>query len=305
MGFISFIKRFFNKDEGITVVSLFDGISCGQVALNRVGINVKNYYAFEIDKYAIQVTQKNYPNTIQMGSVVNADFKQFRGKVDLLIGGSSCQNLSIAGNRKGLQGDESKLFFEYLRALQEIKPKYFLLENNASMTKENKDLISQYMGCQPILINSELVSAQVRKRLYWTNIPNIEQPKNQNKFLKDIVQPREDKRDFECTERFKAKKVGTLAHKKAHGGVRTLEQKSKTLTCGQQISNSGATTIKYGEDSYYIPTPLECERLQTLPDNYTEGLSKTQRYKCIGNGWTVDVIAHIFKHYKKAVNNGK
>lgn len=297
----NFIKKLFKKKRKLKVVSLFDGISCGQVALKNAGIDVEKYFAFEIDKYAIEITQKNFPQTIQMGSVVNADFKQFKGQCDLLIGGSPCQNLSNAGNRKGLEGDESKLFFEYLRALKEIKPKYFLLENNASMTKENKDKISEYMGCEPIMINSSLVSAQVRKRLYWTNIPNIEQPKDMKKVIEDIVQPRHEKEEFECTERFNAKVPGTLAYKKAHAGVRTLKDKSKTLTCSQSISNSSATTIKYSDGKYYIPTPLECERLQTLPDNYTLGISKTQRYKCVGNGWTVNVIAHIFKALKEVL----
>ncbi len=294
----SWLGKFKNKKNGLVVVSLFDGISCGQLALKRVNINVQKYYAFEIDKYAIQITQKNFPNTIQMGSVINADFKQFKGKVDLLIGGSPCQNLSIAGNRKGLKGNESKLFFEYLRALKEIKPKYFLLENNASMSKENQDIISQYMGCEPILINSALVSAQTRKRLYWTNIPNVQQPKDLNIYLKDIVQPIKEKESFNCTDRLKAKEIGTLSHKKGWGSVRTLNQKSHTLTCSQSISNSGATTIKYNDNLYFIPTPIECERLQTLPDNYTSGVSKTQQYKMIGNGWTVEVIAHIFKNIR-------
>lgn len=300
--FIRFLKKENSKNNGLVVVSLFDGISCGRVALERNGFKIKKYYSFEINKYAIEITQDNYPDTIQMGSVINADFKQFKGKVDILMGGSPCQNLSCAGNREGLDGQESKLFFEFVRALKEIQPKYFLLENNASMTQENQDIITAYMGVKPIYINSNLVSAQNRRRLYWTNIPGIKEPTDKKIFLKDIVEPKNKKQSYECTQKMYAKKVGTLAYKKAWSNTKTLNQKSNCLTCSQSISNSGATVIKYSDDEYYIPTPIECERLQTLPDNYTAGggkMSKTQRYKCIGNGWTVDVIAHIFKGIKE------
>lgn len=302
------IKLFKSKGKNnreLVVVSLFDGISCGRVALEKIGLKVSKYYAYEINKYAIEITQNNYPDTIQMGSVVGADFKQFKGKVDLVMGGSPCQNLSIAGNRKGLAGEESKLFYEFVRALKEIEPKYFLLENNASMTQENQDIITSYMGVKPIYINSNLFSAQNRRRLYWTNILGIKEPKDKKLFIKDIVEPKNKKQAYECTEKMRAKKLGTLAYKKAWGNVKTLNEKSNCLTCGQSISNSGATVIKYSDDEYYIPTPVECERLQNLPDNYTSGggkISKTQRYKCIGNSWTVDVIAHLLKGIKDNEN---
>lgn len=175
------------------------------------------------------------------------------------------------------------------------------MENNATMTKENQDIITGIMGVEPIYINSNLLTAQERKRLYWTNIPDIKQPEDKGIFLRDIVQPREEKKEYECYKRMMAKEEGTLAHKKAWSQVKTLDQKSRALTTAQNISNSGATNIKYSDTEYYILTPLECERLQTLPDNYTEGVSNTQRYKAIGNGWTVDVIAHIFKYLKKAI----
>ena len=164
------------------------------------------------------------------------------------------------------------------------------MENNATMTKENQDIITGIMGVEPIYINSNLLTAQERKRLYWTNIPDIKQPEDKGIFLRDIVQPREEKKEYECYKRMMAKEEGTLAHKKAWSQVKTLDQKSRALTTAQNISNSGATNIKYSDTEYYILTPLECERLQTLPDNYTEGVSNTQRYKAIGNGWTVDVI---------------
>lgn len=182
------------------VLSLFDGISCGQVALERARIPVEVYYASEIDKYAIEITQKNYPATIQLGDVTKIDFTQFIGKVDLIMGGSPCQDLSIAGKRAGLQGERSGLFYKFVEAIEVIKPKYFLLENNFGMPKEAYEEISRLMGCYPIMINSALVSAQTRKRFYWTNIgpqdydlfgfPTvaIPQPENKGILLKDVLE---------------------------------------------------------------------------------------------------------------------
>lgn len=171
--------------EGINVLSLFDGMSCGQIALNKLGIKYDNYFASEIDKYAIQVTQNNYPNTKQIGSVVDVKGVDLP-KIDLLIGGSPCQGFSFAGKQLNFNDPRSKLFFEFVRLLEETKPKYFLLEN-VKMKKEYQDVISRYLGCEPIKINSALVSAQSRKRLYWTNIPNISQPNDRNITLRDII----------------------------------------------------------------------------------------------------------------------
>ena len=263
---------------GITVLSLFDGISCGMVALERAGIEVDKYIAYEIEHNAIEISKKNYPEIVRGGDVTKEDFTKYKGKIDILIGGSPCQNLCSCGNRKGLEGEESRLFFDYVRALYETEEKWFLLENNATMTKENQDIITGIMGVEPIYINSNLLTAQERKRLYWTNIPDIKQPEDKGIFLRDIVQPREEKKEYECYKRMMAKEEGTLAHKKAWSQVKTLDQKSRALTTAQNISNSGATNIKYSDTEYYILTPLECERLQTLPDNYTEGVSNTQRY---------------------------
>lgn len=289
---------------GLTVLSLFDGISCGMVALQRAGIEIDKYIAYEIEHNAIEISRKNYPDIIRGGDVTKEDFTKYRGKVDLLIGGSPCQNLCSCGNKKGLDGAESKLFFDYVRALYETEAKWFLLENNATMTKENQDIITEIMGVEPIYINSNLLTAQDRKRLYWTNIPGIEQPEDRGLTLKDIVQPVEEKREYECYKRMAAKREGTLAFKKAWANVRTLDQKSRALTTSQAISNSGATNVKYSDTEYYILTPIECERLQTLPDNYTEGVSNTQRYKAVGNGWTAEVIAHIFKALRVALERG-
>lgn len=289
---------------GLTVLSLFDGISCGMVALQRAGIEIDKYIAYEIEHNAIEISRKNYPDIVRGGDVTKEDFTKYKGKVDLLIGGSPCQNLCNCGDKKGLDGAESKLFFDYVRALYETEVKWFLLENNATMTKENQDIITEIMGVEPIYINSNLLTAQDRKRMYWTNIPGIEQPEDKGLTLKDIVQPAEEKKEYECYKRMAAKREGTLAFKKAWANVRTLDQKSRALTTSQSISNSGATNVKYSDTEYYILTPIECERLQTLPDDYTEGVSNTQRYKAVGNGWTVEVIAHIFKALRVALEKG-
>lgn len=288
------------------VLSLFDGISCGQLALKRANINVDKYYASEIDKYAIGITQKHFPNTIQIGNVKNIDTTFFNEPIDLLIGGSPCQNLSIAGDKKGLEGSESKLFYEYLRLLKDLKPKYFLLENNSSMSLDNKNKISDLMGVQPIEINSAFFSGQQRKRLYWTNINFDKSFEDKNICVEQIL-------DYSFTDvdlsneviftnnydeySLKPVKIGYIGKGRQGERVYSIKAKSVTLT-----TNGGGRGGKTG--LYLINhivrklSPLECERLQTLPDNYTNSLSNTQRYKCIGNGWTVDVIAHIFKGLK-------
>ncbi len=286
----------------IKVLSLFDGISCDMVALERAGIPVERYVAYEIDKYAIKVSQKNYPQIEQMGDVTTADFTQYKG-FDLLIGGSPCQDLCSCGSRMGLKGEKSRLFYEYLRALNEVKPKYFLLENNASMSKENQDIISDLLGVNPVMIDSIYFTPQSRKRLYWSNFNvSTDYLSNKIKTIRDIVQPIKEKAEFNISKQMFAKKRGTLAYKKAWANVRTLDSQLRCLTTAQTISNSGSTNIKYDDNTYFKPTPIECERGQTLPDNYTEGISNTQRYKCTGNGWTVDVIAYILKELKKEVS---
>ena len=282
------------------VLSLFDGISCGMVALERAGIPVERYVAYEIDKYAIQISKKNYPQIEHCGDVTTEDFTQYKG-FDLLIGGSPCQDLCAIGSKEGLNGTQSKLFFEFVRALNEVRPRYFLLENNASMSNENKDKISEILGVQPIMIDSSIVSAQMRKRLYWTNIPFVNMPKNKQIKLIDIVQPLEEKEEYNITERMLSKIPGTRAHKNAWGSLRKLNQKLRCLTARYALASTSFSVIDYENGQYYAPTPIECERAQTLPDDYTKGVSNTQRYKCIGNGWTVDVIAHILKG---VLNNG-
>lgn len=184
---MEFIKKLFNKNKNaINIVSLFDGIATGYYSAEKAGLKINNYYAYEVDKHAIQVALKNYPQIKQCGSVIDADFKQYAGQIDLLIGGSPCQGFSYAGKQLNFEDPRSKLFFEYVRALKEIKPKYFLLEN-VKMKKEYEEKISEILGVQPIEINSALVSAQNRKRLYWTNIPNVTAPADKGILLKDIV----------------------------------------------------------------------------------------------------------------------
>lgn len=290
------------------VISLFDGISTGQYCLKELGIDVETYYASEIDKYAIAITQYNFPNTVQMGDVNN--WKEWDidwSTIDLIIGGSPCQNLSNAGNGTGLEGSESGLFYRYLEILNHIKslnPNVKFLLENVVMKKEWEQTFNDLLGVKPILIDSAIVSAQRRKRLYWTNIPIVGELEKKDITLKDIVEPTVYKLEFNITDKMYAKKEGTLSFKKAWGSVRTLDQKSKTLTCSQSIANSGATNIKYPDGQFYKPTALESERLQTLPDNYTKygildgekkEISYTQRVKCVGNGWTVEVIKHIMK----------
>ena len=410
----------------MNVLSLFDGMSCGQQALERAGFKVDNYFASEIDKYAIKVTMANYPNTVQLGSVIDVDGYKLP-KIDLLIGGSPCQSFSFAGKRKGMstkdeqeiltlehylqlksEGFEfegqSYLFWEFMRLLNEVKPKYFLLEN-VMMGEKWEKILSKAIGVNPIMINSSLVSAQNRQRLYWTNIgmqPGglfgdmesiIEQPKDKGVLLKDILETEVDEKFFLSEKMINGLIKGTEKHKEAGNGFlwqprkefgkatclranaafgktdnsiivhntqrrnpyrpSTLKNKnadgsghlsksdgkSYCLDSSQsnaieikerkiiQLSNnnkSNGGTQPFQQDRFYdingispslqaqLPggshiintpnirrlTPIECEKLQTVKDNYTNHVSDSQRYKMLGNGWTVDVIAHIFKYIK-------
>lgn len=317
--------------EAINVVSLFDGISCGRVALERAGIPVKNYYASEIDKNCIKITQKNYPKTKQLGDVRNLNLTDFvcvpcdDDLIDLIIGGSPCQDLSIAGTRKGLEGSRSCLFWEFVRVLNEINPKYFLFENVASMKQADRDIITNALGVEPIMINSALVSAQTRKRLYWTNIPNVKQPEDKGILLKDILESgiAPQNKSYCLTETYhKASfsdfvkkhtrtmigepiRLGHLEGRSNAQANRVYSIEGKSVCLNANGGGGGAKTGLYKIDlpdgEYIIRklTPIECERLQTLPDNYTEGISNSSRYKAIGNAWTVDVIAHILKGIKE------
>jgi DNA-cytosine methyltransferase len=280
----------------MNVLSLFDGMSGGQIALNRAGIKYDKYFASEIDKYAIEVTQHNYPETIQIGDVLNVKGSDLP-KIDLIIGGSPCQGFSFAGKRLNFEDPRSKLFFEFVRLRDELKPKYFLLEN-VKMKKEHEQVITEHMGVEPIRINSNLVSAQNRERLYWTNIPGIEQPEDKGILVKDIIDytgkhktlpPKTIEAQLYYAKNYKATgKAPTLTRELAHGWGKNITPK-----CYLEIK---AIT---GEDRLF--SPLECERLQTVPDNYSSVASNTQRFNMLGNGWTVDVIAHIFKNIRQEI----
>jgi len=370
--------------KAINVFSMFDGMSCGQIALEKAGIKVGTYHASEIDKYASAITTKNYPSTFQMGDVTKLEdwrLEYIRDEIgiDLVIGGSPCQGFSFAGNQLNFDDPRSKLFFDFVRVLKILKPKYFLLEN-VRMKQESQDIISEYMGVEPVAINSNLVSAQNRYRLYWTNIP-FDMPQDKGIILADILEDgvtdREkshcldanyfkggnlksyfekhrrqlvfnnkciqvgeatDIKGFDIIKRVyspegKAPTLTTMGgghrepkvmvksmtevrtpeanqirykHKKETGkdwsprSMRHLverdDDKSNTITANMSKQHIIKLTKDSSQDFYYRKlTPLECERLQTVPDGYTEGVSNTQRYKMLGNGWTVDVIAHIFK----------
>lgn len=266
------------------VLSLFDGMSCGQLALQRAGIEYKEYYASEIDKHAISVTQHNFPNTKQLGSIT--ELKSYNlPKIDLLIGGSPCQSFSNARKGEGFDG-KSGLFWEYLRVLKETKPTYFLLEN-VKMKKEWRDIISKELGVKPIEINSSLVSAQNRPRLYWTNIPNVDAPKDKGLLFKDVLNT---DYEFKPLTKWFFSKWGD-------------KQKIDTLKTIDAEKSFCLTTNKSHPKNYYLNSEKtmarmlerdEVERLQTVPNGYTSIVSKTEAHKMLGNGWTVDVIAHIF-----------
>lgn len=380
----------------MNILSLFDGISCGMVALERAGIKVDKYYSSEVDKYAIAISEKNYPDIIRLGDVT-----KWKGwdidwsSIDLLIGGSPCQGFSFAGKQLNFEDERSKLFFEYvdiLNHLRTVNPNIKFLLENVRMKKEYQDIITERLGVEPVMIDSALVSAQRRKRLYWTNIADIKQPEDKSIMLKDIVHETTDldvamseswckwfkeRADrlisksyvavspekaltmtarqylnwngnfvFECLEKYivpfsktlqildketRNGKIGyfstdsqskrvyyinnksvTLCSESGGKGTRTgiylfgcitpdrveKRQNGQRFNDGQKFYTLTATD-KHGvliEGYIRKLTPIECERLQTLPDNYTYGVSDNQRYKMLGNAWTADVIAHVFRH---------
>ena len=359
----------------MNVLSLFDGMSCGMIALDRLGIKVDNYYASEIDKYAMQVSAANYPEIIQVGDITKLDLSTLP-KIDLVIGGSPCQGFSFAGKQLAFDDPRSALFFEFVKCVKELNPKYFLLEN-VRMKKEYLDIISEYMGVEPIFINSSLVSAQSRQRYYWTNIPNVEQPEERGIVLRDVLEDQPEQPtlmsdkfvarngdrncmideskekasnlsameyvkngrqgDYLACDRYGSpQRVGTAMDINGHDILKRVyspDGKSPTVNACSGGNNEpkvvmGAWRGRYNEDGstsqklelrkddktntittvqkdnvltkdevYWRKlTPLECERLQTVPDNYTNHVSNTQRYKMLGNGWTIEVIAHILQN---------
>jgi len=266
--------------DKMNVLSLFDGMSCGQLALNKANIKYDKYYASEIDKYAIDIARKNYPNTIHLGDIQNVRGEDFIDDIDLIFGGSPCQSFSFAGNEQNFNDPRGKLFYEFARLLIELKPKYFLLEN-VRMKQEYQDVISKTLsdiypkihlgnlfGIEPYAINSDLFVHQNRPRLYWTNIPILTLPKRPN-WKKSYFQWR---RSY-----FRENKSGVCPTLTANMGTGGHNVPLKSKNKKNRVSMN------------------ELEQLQTIPIDYTKGVSNTQRYKMIGNGWTVDVIAHILK----------
>jgi DNA (cytosine-5)-methyltransferase 3A len=294
----------------LRVLSLFDGISCGRVALDRVGINVEQYVAYEIDKYATKISKQNYPQIEHYGDVFLGNYKKYK-HYDLLLGGSPCTYWSI--NKKDrevtCEGMGFELFQQYVRALNDSSCKYFLYENNYKIHPDIQDAISNALGVKPILINSALVSAQQRYRLYWTNIPDVIEPINKYIYVKDIIEyDNTIEEDLSSITRFKNTdlhmsedkpiRIGTIG--KGGQGERVYSIYGKTINLTANGGGRGAKTGLYKVNNTVRKlTPLEAERAQTLPDNYTVGIPNTQRYKCIGNGWTVDVIAHILSGIKE------
>ena len=316
----------------MNVLSLFDGMSCGQIALDQLGIKVDNYYASEIDKYAIDIAKKNYPDMIHLGDVSNIKGKDLP-QIDLLIGGSPCQGFSFAGKQLNFDDPRSVLFFEFVRLLKECKPKYFLLEN-VRMSLKCQDVITEHLGwVEPMRINSALVSAQNRQRLYWTNIPNLTQPDDRNIVLTDILEADASEPMLsnvyggfkEKKPRVHYEKSVTIRTASGGGHIPSVKLKKGGALRGRSFDQHGNLTdwktgthkqvlesrkddkanaitsatkdsvVAYSKEEYRKLTPTECERLQTVPEGYTEGVSNTQRYRMLGNGWTVEVIKHIFK----------
>ena len=342
----------------LNVLSLFDGMSCARIALDKLGIPCR-YYASEIDKYAIKVAKANYPDTIHLGSVTDISWKDrylhkhLQPPIDLLVGGSPCQGFSFAGKRLNFDDPRSKLFWEYVRILKQTQPRYFLLEN-VRMKQESQDVITEALGVEPIAINSNIVSAQNRYRLYWTNIP-FDMPEDKGIVLQDILEDGITDRDkahyidanyfkggnlksyFEknrrqlvfskdglchvgdadisgfdsvkrvyhpqgksptlntCQGGWRTPKVLVAQRPRGNnqGGLRALNGKTPSLSVSSWQHNN--FLVHVDDLKWRKLTPIECERLQTVPDNYTNHVSNTQRYKMLGNGFTVDVIKSILE----------
>jgi DNA (cytosine-5)-methyltransferase 3A len=307
----------------MNVLSLFDGISCGQIALDRVGIKVDKYFASEIKNFAIDLTQKHYPNTIQLGDVCKVCYKDgviysengnFEiGAIDLLIGGSPCQNFSCANwsnpstsEPTGFDGSKSSLFWEYKRILEEVKPKYFLLEN-VKMKKSDKKKMDELMGVEGIFINSNLVSFQNRERCYWTNIPNVTQPEDRHISFQDYMDEDDERKKESSPNRTPSRERmwnGGQSHSSQRRSCKNITHAEKVnclLVKQDRCPNSGM--IAYGDWVRYL-TRRELELAQTLPIGYCDGLSYYQTCNVTGDGWAVDVIKHIFSFIPRESYNG-
>ena len=310
------------------VLSLFDGMACGMIAMQLAGVDVESYDAYEIDKYAIKTAQHNFPMIKEHGDVFNADFTQYEG-VDFLVGGSPCTYWSIAQtkNRETVaSGMGWELFSQYVRALHEAKPKYFIYENNKSMSKQIRESIDEAFGFEAVLINSALVSAQNRQRLYWVgkrnedgtySKVNVEQPTDRGILLKDVLDSAVAM-PINATADGKAQCLRATCYKDGIRNIVGNEVDRRTGVAESRIAEGyevkdGKITIKGKQypiklkDGYYIIRKLtvsECKRLQTVPEWYEFPVSNSQAYKMLGNGWTCEVIAHLIRA-AWGVNNGK
>lgn len=298
----------------MNVLSLFDGMSCGQIALERAGISVTNYYAAEIDKYAKFVTHMNYPKTIELGNVENwREWDIEWGNIDLLIGGSPCQGFSFAGGGRAFADPRSRLFFVYVDILNHIKsvnPGVKFMLENVKMKREYLDIISTFLDVEPVLINSALVSAQNRQRYYWANW-EFGEPIDKGVILSTIIQSgMVDKiksyaldasyyKGGNLNQYFnKSRRQVVFEFSRKSGIGQALELVIPILASnwrGLNRNQKQNAVLNCDDLRYRKLSPVECERLQTVPDNYTAWVSNTQRYKMLGNGWTVDVVSHIFK----------
>ena len=316
----------------MNVLSLFDGMSCGQMALRKLGIKVDNYYASEIEKPAMKVTQHNFPETHQIGDVTKVKAADLP-KIDLFFGGSPCQGFSAANTSarsgKSLEAfnhPSSILFYEYMRLLREVKPKYFLLEN-VPMKQEHEDVITELLGVHPIKINSSLMTGHFRRRLYWTNLPDFQMPLDKGIYLKDIMEPPEDipqdlwlksgtvkKLTYEIQKDTIIRKDKPIRIAHFDSEKWNVPSQSKRVyspqgkSACQTASGNGKDTLLFVDktrENIRKLSPIESERLQGVPDNYSKvpGVSNNQRYKMLGNGWTVTVIAHIFRGLRKEYGN--
>lgn len=318
----------------MNVLSLFDGMSCGRIALERLGICPINYFSSEIDKYCIQVSQHNYPDTTQLGSVVDVSSRKLP-KINLLLGGSPCQGFSIAGSKLNFEHPQSKLFFEFVRLLEEIKPDYFLLEN-VRMRKEYLDIITKRLGVGPIMINSARFSAQSRSRWYWTNLPTSKYRRSStdsNRLVTDILEEqvpnryyiKSDKKFIWSNGGNGVSQIGYIGRDGQGNRVYSVYGKAISLCASSgglgpktglyavpidrldELPEGNPYRVKDDSKSPFLEpikclvrklTPIECERLQTVPDEYTDCVSEPQRLKMLGNGWTVDVIVHLLSSLK-------
>lgn len=273
------------------VLSLFDGISVGKQSLNDLNVPCY-YYSSEIDKYALQISNKNHPDNIRLGDVTDwRDWNVIWASIDLLIAGSPCQGFSFAGKQLAFDDPRSKLFFEFvdiLNHIRKVNPNIKFMLENVKMKKEHLSVITEQLCVEPILINSALVSAQNRNRYYWTNW-HVEQPEDKGIVLADIIESGfVDKDKAHCI----------YANYFKGGNLKSYFEKNRRQLVFKKPRTEGeipSLAASGGNKKYRKLTPVECERLQTLPDNYTEGVSDTQRYKTLGNAWTLEVVKHIFR----------